>query len=115
MPHLEKEDIFIAEKEELGIYLKRESIFFAEEEKKEKEKEENIWRKKYFGSSQLGAVLSGTLWNWVSVGRNWLIHEGTGSVKEWYWLALGDTGSVEGVTGWYLVVLGQYRSVLVVI
>ena len=30
-----------------------------------------------------------------------------------YWLVLGDTGSVWGGTGWYLVVLGQYRAVLV--
>ena len=31
--------------------------------------------------------------------RNWLIHD--------------CTGSVEGGTGWYLVVLGQYMSVLI--
>ena len=28
-------------------------------------------------------------------------------------MVLGGTGSVEGGTGWYLVVLGQYRSVLI--
>ena len=28
-------------------------------------------------------------------------------------LVLGDIGSVWGGTGWYLVVLGQYRAVLV--
>ena len=30
-----------------------------------------------------------------------------------YWLVLGGTGSVEGGTGWYLVILGQNRAVLV--
>ena len=30
-----------------------------------------------------------------------------------YWLVLGGTWSIWGVTGWYLVVLGQYRAVLV--
>ena len=29
-----------------------------------------------------------------------------------YWLVLGGTGSVEGVTSWYLVVLGQYNMAL---
>ena len=29
-----------------------------------------------------------------------------------YWLVLGGTGSVWGGTGWYMVVLGQYNSVL---
>ena len=29
-----------------------------------------------------------------------------------YWLVLGGTGSVLGGTGWYIVVLGQYNSVL---
>ena len=28
-------------------------------------------------------------------------------------MVLGGTGSVGGGTGWYLVVLGQYRSVLI--
>ena len=32
---------------------------------------------------------------------------------ERYWLVLGGTWSVGGVIGWYLVVLGQYRAVLV--
>ena len=36
--------------------------------------------------------------NWDSMGR--------------YWLVLGGTGSVWGGTGWYMVVLGQYNSVL---
>ena len=30
-----------------------------------------------------------------------------------YLLALGGTGSAEGGNGWYLVVLGQYRAVIV--
>ena len=30
-----------------------------------------------------------------------------------YWLVLGCTGSVGGGNGWYLVVWGQYRSVLI--
>ena len=29
---------------------------------------------------------------------------------EWYWLIYKGTGSVEGGTGWYLVVLGQYGA-----
>ena len=33
--------------------------------------------------------------------------------RRWYWLVLGATGSVWGGTGWYFVVLGQYRSGLV--
>ena len=31
----------------------------------------------------------------------------------WYWLIYDGTGSVEGGTGWYLVVLDKYRVVLV--
>ena len=31
----------------------------------------------------------------------------------WYWLVLGGTGSVQGGTGWYMVVLGQYGAELV--
>ena len=30
-----------------------------------------------------------------------------------YWLIYDGTGSVEGGTGWYLVVLGQYVALLV--
>ena len=30
-----------------------------------------------------------------------------------YWLIYDGTGSVEGGTGWYLVVLGQWEAVLV--
>ena len=48
---------------------------------------------------QHGAVLVGTWWYWVSMERYWLIHDGT--------------GSVEGGTGWYLMVLGHYGAVLV--
>ena len=36
---------------------------------------------------------------WVSRGR--------------YWLVLDGAGSVKGSTGWYLMVLGQKRAVLV--
>ena len=32
---------------------------------------------------------------------------------EWFWLIYDGTGSVEGGTGWYLVVLGQNRAVRV--
>ena len=38
-------------------------------------------------------VLVDTWWYWVSMGRYWLIYEGT--------------GTVESSSGWYLVVLGQ--------
>ena len=48
---------------------------------------------------QYRAVLVGTWWFWVSRGGYWLINDGA--------------GSVQGGTGWYLVVLGQYRVVLV--
>ena len=41
----------------------------------------------------------GTLWYWVTMEQYWLIYDGT--------------GSVEGGTGWYLVVLGQYGALLV--
>ena len=44
------------------------------------------------------AVLVGTWWYWVSMGR--------------YWFVIGSTGTVWGVTGWNLVVLGQYEVVL---
>ena len=48
---------------------------------------------------QQKAVLVGSWWYWVS--------------KERYCLVLSGTGSVEGGTGWYLVVLGQYGEVLI--
>ena len=32
---------------------------------------------------------------------------------EWYWLIYDGAVSVEGGTGWYLMVLGQYGAVLV--
>ena len=44
-------------------------------------------------------VLVDTWWYWVSI--------------EWYWLIYDGAGSVEGGSGWYLVVLGQYEAVLV--
>ena len=40
-----------------------------------------------------------TWWYWVSM--------------EWYWLIYDGTGSVEGGSGWYLVLLGQKMAVLV--
>ena len=44
--------------------------------------------------------VEGTTWrNWVSI--------------RWYWLVLDCTWSLEGGTGCYLVVVGQYRVVLV--
>ena len=48
---------------------------------------------------QYRLVLVDTWWYWVSMKRYWLIFDGT--------------GSVEGGTGWYLVVLGQWEAVLV--
>ena len=45
------------------------------------------------------AALVVTWWCWVSLG--------------WYWSVLGDTGSIQGGTDCYLVVLGQYKVVLV--
>ena len=47
---------------------------------------------------QYRLVLVDTWWYWVSMKRYWLIYDGT--------------GSVEGGTGWYLVVLGQCNLVL---
>ena len=38
------------------------------------------------------------------------LHAPTGVRPSW---VLGCTGSVEGSTGWYMMVLGQYRSVLI--
>ena len=43
--------------------------------------------------------------------RNWLIHDNTGR----YWLVFGGDGSVWGGNGWYLVVLGQYNFLMLVI
>ena len=48
---------------------------------------------------QNGAVMAGTWWYLVTMGR--------------YWLVLGGNGSVLGSSGWYLVVLGQYGAELV--
>ena len=44
-------------------------------------------------------LLVGTLWYLVSI--------------EWYWLIYDGAVSVEGGTGWYMVVLGQNTAVLV--
>ena len=49
---------------------------------KEKEKKENVWRKKLFGH---WAVLVVTWWYWVSIGR-YCVSMGR------YWLVLGDMG-----------------------
>ena len=48
---------------------------------------------------QKKAVLVSTCWYWVSM--------------KWYWLIYDGSGSVEGGTGYYLVVLGQCRMILV--
>ena len=89
-------------------------------------KEENIWRKKTVcckgeekgrrkrkildqvyavrdsskesQKEKLEAVPIGAWWDWVGIGRYWLLYDGTGSVA--------------GGTRWYLVVLGQYGVVL---
>ena len=45
------------------------------------------------------AVMVDTWWYWVNMERYWLIYDGT--------------GSAEGGTVWYLVVLGQKKAVLV--
>ena len=68
------------------------------------------------------AIMVGTWWYWVSMGRYWLVHCATGSLSGctcWYlvgtrryWLVLGGTGSVWGGNGWDLMVLGQYNSIL---
>ena len=49
--------------------------------------------------SQSKLVLVGSWWYWVIIGC--CVSVG------WYWLVLDGTESVEGGTGWYLVVLGQ--------
>ena len=61
---------------------------------------------------ELEAVPVGAWWDWVSIGRYWLIYDGTGSVEAvlvgnwWYWVSMeywliyDGTGSVEGGTGW---------------
>ena len=48
---------------------------------------------------QLKAVLVGTWWYWVNMERYWLIYDGT--------------GSAEGGTGRYLVVLGRKSGILI--
>ena len=47
---------------------------------------------------QYRLVLVDTWWYWVTMGRYWLVH--------------GGSGSVWGCTGWYMVVLSQYNLVL---
>ena len=58
---------------------------------------------------QYRAVRVDILCYWVSMKRNWLIHDNTGR----YWLVFGGDRSVWGGNGWYLVVMGHYRVVLV--
>ena len=48
---------------------------------------------------QYKSVLIDTWWYWVNKEQCWLIYDGT--------------GSVEGSTGQYLVVLGQKKAILV--
>ena len=48
---------------------------------------------------QYKSVLNDTWWYWVNM--------------EWYWLIYDGTGSVEGGTGRFLVVLGQKKAILV--
>ena len=48
---------------------------------------------------QYRLVLVDTLWYWISM--------------KWYWLIYDGTVSVEGGSGWYLVVLNQYMAVMV--
>ena len=61
---------------------------------------------------QYEAVLVGTWWYWVSIGQYGLIYDV-------YWVSMKrnclihyNTGSVEGSSGQYLVVLGQYGALL---
>ena len=53
----------------------------------------------HFWALMNGALLVGAGRYWVIIGR--------------YWLVLGGPGSVWDVSGWYLVVLDQYREILV--
>ena len=47
------------------------------------------------------------------MGRNWLVHDGMGSVRGGTVGIHDGTGSEEGGTCWYMAVLGQYGPVLV--
>ena len=49
----------------------------------------------------------------VSIGWYRLIQDGIGDSLGRYWLIHVGTGSVEGGTGWYLVVLVQHGAVLI--
>ena len=48
---------------------------------------------------------------WVSMKRNWLIHDNTGVSRRQYRLGVGGAGSVWSGTDWYLVVLCHYNLV----
>ena len=56
-------------------------------------------------------------WHWLILGGTWSVWSGTGYymmiLGQYKALVLGGTGSIEGVTGQCMMVLGQYRSVLV--
>ena len=52
---------------------------------------------------------------WVSVGRYWLAHSGTGSVWSgtgWFLVKLGQYGALLVGTWWYWVSIGRYWLVL---
>ena len=55
-------------------------------------------------------VLKQFLVIWSDLGMFW---GSSGVSKGRYWLVLDGAGSVKGGTGWYLMVLGQKRAVLV--
>ena len=64
---------------------------------------------------QYKAVLVGFCWYWVCIGRYWLVHGGTGSVKavaSWYLMVLGQYKAVLVGTWWYWVSIGRYWLVL---
>ena len=58
-------------------------------------------------------LLVGIWLHWVSRGHYLLVLGGNGSVLGGTWLVLDCTWSVEGSNGCYLVVMDQYRVVLV--
>ena len=61
---------------------------------------------------QYTTVLVGTWWYWVIRRRYWLTLWYWDSIEQ-YWLIYDGTGSVWVNTCWYLVVLDQYRAVVV--
>ena len=81
---MEKEKTICCKGEEKGRRKRKmlDQVYTVHDSSNESQKEE------------LEAVPVGAWWDWVSIGRYWLIYDGT--------------GSVEGGAGWYLVVLSQY-------